>query len=455
LARGPVKSARTWVALVGGVALVMVTGAMAQTPVSPSPAPPGDPPLNTPQLVDRIVAIVDQEPILQSDLQLEIQNYVFEARSTNRTLPEDQSEIHREVMDRLIESKLLVAKAKREGLVIGDDELEAEVDRRMGEVARRFGGDTALRAELARSGMTLEDLRLRNREVTRNRLYSMRIVQAFIRPNVEVLDNDVRAYYDAHLDEIPTQPTTLELAAVLLTPQPSDATAQQIQTRLDQIRGALSEGQDFEGLAQQYSEGPNAKRGGLVGTFSRGDLSNQILEQAAWSLPVGEVSPPIYTDIGLHLIRVDSRTDNDVTLRQIVFRITIGDEDRAEAKRRAERVAELARGGQDFGELARNLSDAPQSREEGGRLGSFTLEQLNPEFRAAVEGLAKGEVSDPTVGNEGYYVFKVLDRRDGAVYSFEEIESQLRTMLLNEKLETELDAYLDELRQDFYIEIKA
>ncbi len=410
---------------------------------------------SSPQLVDRIVAIVDQEPILQSDLELEIQNYVFEARSAKRPLPEDESEIYKVVMDRLVESKLLVAKAKREGLVIGDDELEAEVDRRMAEVAKRFGGEEALRRELAGSGMTMEDLRLRNREVTRNRLYSMRIVQAFIRPKVEVTDNDVLAYYESHRDELPTQPTTIELAAILSTPQPGAETAAQIQARLDALRSALAAGESFEELARRFSDGPNAARGGLLGTFSRGDLSNRILEEAAWSLPVGEISPPIYTDLGLHLLRVDARDENQVTLRHIFFRIEITDADREEARRRAQRAAELARSGQDFAELVRKLSDSPQGREDGGRLGRFTLEQLNPDFRAAVENLGVGEISDPTPGNEGYYVFKVLDRQDGEVYSFEEIEDRLRNLLLNQKLEAQLQVYLDELRREFYIEVKA
>jgi peptidyl-prolyl cis-trans isomerase SurA len=412
-------------------------------------------PSNSPQLVDRIVAIVDQEPILQSDLELEIQNYIFEARSTHRPLPDDESKIHDEVMDRLIESKLLVAKAKKEGLVIGDDELDAEVDKRMAEVAKRFGGEAKLRAELARSGMTMEDLRLRNREVTRNRLYSMRIVQAFIRPKVEVTDNEVRAYYDEHHDEIPSQPTTVDLAAVLSIPQPGEEASRALQKKLDAVRQGLDAGEDFEALARKYSEGPNASSGGLVGTFSRGDLSNQVLEEAAWSLPVGQVSDPIYTDVGLHLIRVDARDDDHVTLRQIVFRITITDADRQEAEQRAQRVAELARGGQDFAELARNLSDDPESREKGGDLGSFDLDQLNPTIHDAVADLAKGEVSDPVLANEGYYVFKVLDRQDGAVYSFADVQDRLRQLLLNQKLEKELDSYLDDLRQEFYIEIKA
>jgi parvulin-like peptidyl-prolyl isomerase len=144
-----------------------------------------------------------------------------------------------------------------------------------------------------------------------------------------------------------------------------------------------------------------------------------------------------------------------VTLRQIVFRITITDADRQEAEQRAQRVAELARGGQDFAELARNLSDDPESREKGGDLGSFDLDQLNPTIHDAVADLAKGEVSDPVLANEGYYVFKVLDRQDGAVYSFADVQDRLRQLLLNQKLEKELDSYLDDLRQEFYIEIKA
>jgi peptidyl-prolyl cis-trans isomerase SurA len=323
-------------------------------------------------------------------------------------------------------------------------------------VEERYGGRQALERELRRSSMTYEDLRLRNREVTRNRLYSTRIVQAFIRPRVELLDNEVREYYEENLDQIPSRPTLVDLAVILQAPQPDEETARAIQQKLDAIRQGLQAGRSFDDLAREYSEGPNASRGGLVGTFGRGDLFSRVLEDVAWELPVGEVSPPVTTELGVHLVKLDEKTETEITLRQIMFRIEITEADRAEARRRAQRIAELARAGdQEFAELARNLSDDIESRENGGVIGEVPLDQLREDTREVVSAMEVGEISDPVPGSEGFYVFELLGRSDGEAYSFEEVEDRLRTMLLNQKMEEELQSYLDELREDFFIEIKA
>lgn len=409
----------------------------------------------SPQLVDRIVAIVDEEPILLSDLEREIESARFEAQSMGRPLPSDAAKLRADMLDRLIEVKLLVAQAKVDGLVIGEDELENEVVRSLQQLIDRFGTRAALDRELAANGMRYSDLEARNRELVRNRLYMMRMVQTYVRPKVEVRDDEVRTYYEENLDQLPRKPETVRLAHILVVPQPRPEVMDAVRVRLAAVQQALVGGQNFEDAAKEYSEGPNASRGGLVGRFGRGDLFSPVLEEAAWRLPVGQISEPINTELGVHIIQVTDRNETELELRQIMIRVEIGEAERAEARARAREVVEKARSGQDFAELARNYSDDPASRETGGELGSFEVPRLSSQFAQAIEGLEPGENSGAIEGVQGFFVLKLLDRAAGDVYSFDEIESNVRGLLMDQKSEEELGRFVDGLRERFYIEIKA
>lgn len=412
-------------------------------------------PFDSPILVDRIIAIVDQEPILLSDLEREVESYQFEAQAQGVELDTADGNVRQQMLKRLVEVKLLVAQAKLDGLVIGEEELESEVADTMQSLIDRFGTRAALDRELAKAGMRYEDLEARNRELVRNRLYTMRMVQTYVRPEVDVRDDEIRAFYEENLDQVPRKPETVEIANILVVPQPDAETMASLNARMQQIQAALAAGTPFEDVAKQYSEGPNASRGGIVGSFKRGDLFSPVLEEVAWRIPVGEVSEPINTELGVHVVVVTERTEDLVTLRQILLRMQIGEAEREAARLRAEEAARKARDGQDFAALAREYSDDPASREQGGVLGSFEVGRLNATFSRAVASLQPGEVSEPVQGSAGFFVLKLLDRQPGAVYSFEEVEERLRGLLFDRKIEEKLAEFIDELRERFYIEIKA
>jgi peptidyl-prolyl cis-trans isomerase SurA len=422
-------------------------------PVSGQQDPP--PGAASPQLVDRIVAVVDEEPILLSDLEREIESYLFELQSMGQQPPEDQGEVRQRMLDRLIEVKLMVAQAKRDGLVVGEEELEAGVRQAMRDIESRFGSRQALEAELRRAGLTYEDLEARNRELVRDRMYTGRILDVYVRPEIEVRDDEIREYYEENRDQIPRQSASVELANILIVPQPDEAIRERIERKLGEIRRALSAGTPFAEVAREYSEGPNASRGGAVGTFGRGDLFSPVLEDLAWSLPLGQISEPVNTELGTHLIQVTERTDDEVAISQILLPVEIAEAERTAARERAAEVAAMARSGQDFAELARKYSDDPESRENDGLLGTFEVDRLSETFASAVETLEVGEVSDPVGGAAGFFVLKLLDRRGGEVYAFDEVEGRIREILFQQKAEAELEDFVDSLRERFYIEVKA
>jgi len=416
---------------------------------------PGSETLVSPRLVDRIVAIVDEEAILLSDLEREIETYHFEMETAGESVTSGEAQIRQEMLDRLIEVKLLVAQAKLDGMVVGDEEVERETAQATQRLIDRFGTRAALDRELARSGMTFEDLQDRNRELVRNRLYTMRVVQRYVRPRVDVRDDEVRAFYEEHKDEVPRQQAQVTIANILVVAQPDTDVMDGIDEKLAVISKSLEDGTSFEDTASEYSEGPNASRGGLVGRFARGDLFSPVIENALWAMPVGQVSPPINTELGIHILELLDRDADTVNFRQILLRVEITETNQQAARDRAMEVVEKARAGQDFATLATEYSDDPGSRENGGLLGTFAADQLSTQFQAALRGMEPGEVTDPVDGAAGFFILKLLERAAGEAYSYEELEDRMRSAVFDQKLEQELGLYLIELRDSFYIEIKA
>lgn len=416
---------------------------------------PGSETLVSPRLVDRVVAIVDEEAILLSDLEREIETYHFEMQTAGQPITATDGEIRQEMLDRLIEVKLLVAQAKLDGMVVGEEELEQETAQATQRLIDRFGTRAALDRELARSGMTFADLQARNRELVRNRLYTMRMVQRHVRPRIEVRDDEVLAFYEEHQDEIPKQNPTVTIANILVVAQPDPSVMEEIEDKLGQVDTALRRGDSFETVAREYSQGPNASRGGLVGRFNRGDLFSPVIEDALWAMSVGQISPPINTELGIHILQLIDRDDQTVNFRQILLRVDISEQNQAAARARAQEVVQKSRAGQDFATLAMEYSDDPGTRAEGGLLGTFTVDQLSTQFQAALQGMQPGEVTEPVEGASGFFVLKLVDRAAGEALAFEDLEERMRQAVFDQKLEVELDVFLGELRERFYIEVKA
>jgi peptidyl-prolyl cis-trans isomerase SurA len=283
----------------------------------------------------------------------------------------------------------------------------------------------------------------------------MRMVQRHVRPRVEVRDDEVLAFYEEHKDEVPKANPTVTIANILVVAQPDQDVMEELDERIGAVDAALQRGESFESVAREYSQGPNASRGGLVGTFGRGDLFSPVVENALWQMSPGQISPPINTELGVHILQLVERDEASVNFRQILLRVEITEENQNSARQRAAEVVQKARGGQDFATLATEYSDDPGTRDQGGVLGTFPVDQLSAQFQAALRGMEPGDVTDPIQGAAGYFVLKLVDQAEGSAPTYEELEERMRAAVFDQKLEVELEVFLGELRERFYIEVKA
>ena len=428
--------------ITGAILIMMASGAVAQTG-------------GEPRLLDRIVAIVAEEAILQSDLDREVELYRLEKEYAGQPVTQVTPEIRREMLDRLIESKLIIAAAKQADMTVDDEGIKESVEEKIQQFVEHFGSMENLTKELARSGMTLGDYRARMNSQLRDQQYLRLVVGKYIRPDVEVLENEIREYYLAHLGDMPADPDSLTIANIIIPVQPSLTVRQEIQRVVTEVQAALKGGMPFADAARTFSKGPNAARGGAIGVVKPGDLFDPNLDRAAFALAVGTPSEPVISSRGVHILQVDSITDDGRrAISQIFFPIEITEADVKEAKAQIDAARERVLNGESFALVAAEVSGDPVSARAGGVLGTFGLADLSPQFQEVLKDAPIGQVTEPVLTPAGWYIFLVQNRTQGHMYTFEELKDNLRQVVEGVKIEEALAAYVAGLRERFFIDEK-
>ena len=408
-----------------------------------------------PELIDRIVAIVDEEAILQSDLDNALESYRLELEYSGQEAPPVTAELRREILDHLVESKLLIAAAKLDGMSVDDDAIRDGVDQTVQDLQERFGSPEVLIRELGRAGMTLEDFRARKFDQLRNQQY-LRLVQGkFIRPKVEVLENQVKEYYLEHLEEMPAEPDSFTLGNILIAVQPGEEVRKVIQAKMARIQEALAAGGAFADVAREFSEGPNAVRGGVLGEVAPGDLFDPNLERAVFELEPGQVSEPVISSRGVHLLRVEAvQANGRRALSQIFLPMQVDQENIDLAKEQIEAARQRLEDGESFQLVASEVSQDPASASRGGELGTFSFDDLSAPFQSVLADAQTGQLTEAVLTQAGWYLFLVHERIPGHMFTFVELEDQLRIHVENLEMEEAMLEYIEGLKDRFFVDLK-
>jgi peptidyl-prolyl cis-trans isomerase SurA len=408
--------------------------------------------LGAQDLIDRIAAVVNNEIILLS----EVEEKIFIAQAQGQLAGVDSTEIQgirKQVLERLIEERLVVQRAESQGIRVETSEVMTKVDEAMESVRKRFPTDAAFKEALGAEGITETMLRERYETDIRQELMGQRIVAREVRSKVAITPADVEAYYEKNKAEIPPRPDEVHLAHVLAAPITPDR-EEAAQKRVAEARRRILAGEAFADVAREVSEDPTRTRGGLLGRFGPGDLDPDF-EAVVDTIPLNTLSVPTRTGFGYHVIEVLSREGAEFEVRHIVVLVEPLPEDVEKALDRAESARARALAGEPFAALAAELSDDTLTREQGGDLGWSLLGNFIPNIAQAVDSLEVGELSQVVRGPRGFHVFKLLERKQGGAYTYEEIQDRLFAYVEQEKLQVEYDKWIAAVRETTYVEVKA
>lgn len=402
-------------------------------------------------LVDRIAAVVNEDIILLSEIDEKL--FVLQAQGKLQGVDSTQVEsLRREILDRLIEEKLVVQRASSQGIEPDPTMVANRTGEALERVRSQFPTTTAYRRALEEEGLSENMLRERYEKEVLNELMGQQIVAREVRSKVEVTSDDVYDYWMNNQEQLPEKPAEVDLAHLVCLPQNREREAE-AETRIQEIRRRLLEGAEFETMARNTSDDPSAARGGELGWFSPGDLDPDF-EAVMDTLKVGRVSAVTRTQFGFHLIRVTDRNDDRTQVSHILAMVKVEPEDVEKARSRAEEAHSRILGGEPFEAVVADVSDDELTRDDGGKLGWTTLALLVPDVAKTLDTLAVGAVGPVVRSDRGFHVFKVINRQHGGTYEYEEIEDRLRVMVEQEKLEEVYDGWMQGIRDSAYIEIK-
>jgi peptidyl-prolyl cis-trans isomerase SurA len=403
------------------------------------------------QPLNRVVAIVDNDVIMQTQLDARVREVQQTIAKRGAEVP-PANVLTQQVLDRLILENIQLQMGERSGIRISDEEL----NQAMATIAQRNGMTIEqFRDALAKDGLSFNDAR---DQVSREMIIS-RVRQRRVAERIQVTEQEVKNFLASDLGKMQLS-EEFRLANIVI-PVQEDASSDALQAaerRARDIYQQARQGADFGQLAIANSASETALDGGDMGWRKAAQLPPPF-DSMISAMGVGDVTEPIRTPGGFILLKVLEKRGGEaaavreeVNVRHILIKPSEIRTD-AEAKVLAERLYQRIESGEDFAELAKNFSEDPGSALNGGSLNWIDPNALVPEFREVMNNTASGEVSKPFKSQFGWHVLQVMGRR--ATDSSEQMrEQQALNLLRNRKYEEELQTWLRQIRDEAYVEIK-
>lgn len=407
-------------------------------------------------LVDRVVAVVEDQAVFASDVNQMVKQFMFQegAEVTDSSVI---AEMERKALEELVNNKLILVQAERLGMEVPFSDVEERVERTIAEYEKMLGGKEAFDHQLQAEGLTLEELKKLYREQIRNRMLMDRVLSSEIdRAKLQVSDEELRSEYQKRKANFPKRPEVVHLATIFFAFKSSSRATEEARKRIEEIRQKIQGGMDFSEAARIYSEDPSSERGGDLGFMNIDDIKEKTFAEAAARLQTGQMSEPVLTSYGYHLIRMVGKRESDgaVHLQHILVRVKPGDEDIRSVFERAQGVYEQLEAGAAFDSLAALYSDDESSAERGGDLGWLKVADLPSFFQDVLSEMEVGHTSQILRESSGFRIVKLLGREEEREYTFDEVKGELRKIIEQDKMSLMLDDYIRKLRGKFHVEIR-
>lgn len=403
-------------------------------------------------ILDRIIAVVDEDVVLDSELQQRLHAVKAQLRaSSDGQLPSDEI-LRKQIVEHLVVESLQLQMAQRAGVRISDDELNEALQ---GIAAQNQMSLSQFQRAIEADGISY----LQMRDQVRREIAISQVQQGIMRNRIKITEQEIKDFLASELGKVVTA-DEFRLAHILL-PIPEDAGADQIRKvrkKAEEIFELIESGSDFQTLAVEHSGGQNALSGGDLGWRKAVQLPT-IFSDVAPEMAVGEVRGPIKSGSGFHLIKLlqmrGAEAEGQVNQTRVRHVLIQPSEIRSEqeAFELAEQLRSEVMDGRDFEEIAKLYSDDPGSALSGGDLGWTRRGTFVPEFEDVMARSEPGEVSQVFKSVHGYHFLEITGRR---VEDFSQRfrMSQAENYLRNQKFDQALEDWIREIREEAFVEVR-
>lgn len=407
--------------------------------------------LSAQDVIDKIVAIVDNEIILKSELDFQV-NMVANQRKIDPASPN----LRTQVLNAMIEEKLLYAQALLDSIVVSEEEVKRQIDYQLETIVSQVGSKEKVEQMY---GMTMEKIRREIRDNVRKEILVNRMQEKKF-GMIESSRREVEEFFTKFKDSLGVIPEKVKLSHIFRNPQTSAALKQKYFDLAKAILDSIKAGADFSEMAKKYSEDPgSAAAGGDLGYVKRGVFYPEF-ESAAFALEVNELSDIVESPVGYHIIQLMDRRGDAISTRHILIKIKADDEADLDAIDFLSSLRDsILKGNGQFADFARKYSDDPETKDFGGVLGTFYMEQLDKNLLDIVNKTREGDISYPkrinvSQINYGYHIVWVEKRIPQHKPDLEVDFTDLKKLSDEYKKQRLYAEFLTELKSKIFWEIK-
>ena len=400
-------------------------------------------------MLDRIVAVVDNDIILDSELNSQVQFLALNNRIDAKT-----PGLRDQVLQNMINERLIVARAIEDSVTVTDEEVQQQLDQSIQQRIQQVGSEARLE-ELY--GMPLSRIKREYRDEMRKNLLAQRLQQQRF-GNASIGRFEVEEFYRTYKDSLPPVPEEIEISRIYIEPRASTEARDLARKRAQALFDSLQGGADFSALAKRHSQDlGSAPQGGDLGLVRRGQFVKEF-ESAVFALNDGQISSIIETEFGFHIIQLIERRGDAVHARHILIRVqkTAGADSATVTLLDSLRRAAL--GAQSFADLAKMFSEDKETKLLGGSLGTVELEQVDKAWYPFVAPLKSGEISPPfritAPPNYGYQIVQMRKRTPAHTMLPDTDYHKIEALALNYKRSKDYQNWIAELRSKIYWQVK-
>jgi peptidyl-prolyl cis-trans isomerase SurA len=269
---------------------------------------------------------------------------------------------------------------------------------------------------------------------------------------------EVQDFFETYKDSLPDLPESIELYHILKNPAKSGKLIDLAKSKAQSIIDSIKAGGDFTDFAQRYSQDPgSAKSGGDLGLTRRGQFVKEF-EEAAFALSEGQISAPVESPFGVHIIQLVERRGEQVHTRHILLRVEADTTADADVVILLKSIKDSIIASGNFSEFAKKYSDDVETAAIGGYLGKISLEDLQKEFTETVKELKEGEISDPvkipTGTTHAFQIVYIKKRIPAHKISLDDDWKTIEAYANNFKRNKEYQKWIEELRKEIYWQVR-
>jgi peptidyl-prolyl cis-trans isomerase SurA len=410
------------------------------------------------QVIDKVVAVVGDHVVLLSDINNTYNDYL-------RQQPDLPDTVKCSILESLLSKNLLCEQGARDSVKVTNEEVDAQLENRIRYFVNQYGSEEKMQEVIGKTTYQLKDeyRKLFHDEIMANR------VQGGIMNEVKITPAEVRSYFSKiPSDSLPVLPSQVEIGELIIAPTPSKAAEEYTMQQILDIREQIVSGKvDFETMAGIYNIDGTKDQGGDLGIMSRDDLVPEF-SAVAFRLQTGEISQPVKTSFGIHLIQMVKRMGDKARLRHILIKPAVTSDELAATYLKLDSIKTLIESGKmSFNEAVNKFSTDPRSKATGGFMQSpstgsslMLQDELEPEVVLAISKMTAGTYSKPQVFGSGP---KSDDKQCRILFlktitephkmSLETDYARIQQAALVEKQNKYLITWIEKKISDFYINV--